>query len=112
MSIGDIDGKSIIVGLAIAALTSTVGYIFYGHIELSAEVKTIKTEQEQHSEELIDLWDKHNKGIEEKFEEKEKALEDKKKYYEEQHTFLKEYYQTRIEDEQKWTEYYKKKSEE
>lgn len=56
MGISDIDGKTIAMG----ALASLVGYVFYGFINLQAEVKTIKTKQDQVISEQRDLWGKYN----------------------------------------------------
>jgi hypothetical protein len=56
MPISDIDGKTITIG----ALASLVGYVFYGFINLQAEVKTLKTKQDQVLSEQRDLGGKYN----------------------------------------------------
>ena len=58
MPISDIDGKTVSMG----ALASLVGYVFYGFINLQAEVKTIKTKQDQVISEQKDLWGKYNEA--------------------------------------------------
>lgn len=84
-----LDGKVI----AMAAMASLTGYIFYGHINLTAEVKTINTKQEQVVGEQRDLWGKYN----------EEAMYKVK--------FMQEYYNNMVETEQRWTNYWKEKYE-
>lgn len=84
-----IDTKTVLMGI----LASLCGYIFYGYIGLSAKVDTIDTKQEQVISEQRDLWSKYNRDLEEKVR------------------FMKEYYESRLEDQEQWTEYYKDKSE-
>jgi hypothetical protein len=56
MSLANIDTNQILMGI----LGSLVGYVFYGHINLEADFKTIKTKQEQVITEQRDLWGKYN----------------------------------------------------
>jgi hypothetical protein len=57
MSINNLlDGKTI----AMAALASLVGYVFYGFINLQAKVDTMEAKQQQVISEQRDLWDKYN----------------------------------------------------
>lgn len=63
MAIDEIDGKTIAMG----ALASLVGYVFYGFINLQALVDTVVTKQEQVRSEQRDLWSKFNIAQDEKF---------------------------------------------
>jgi hypothetical protein len=89
MSLSELDGKT----LVLAAACSLVGYVFYGHINLEAKVETIDTKQTQVIGEQKDLWSKYNAEALYKIE------------------FMKEYYEGRLEDEQRWTDYWKEKAE-
>ena len=60
----DIDGKT----LAMGALASLVGYVFYGFIHLQALVDTVVTKQDQVRSEQRDLWNKFNQDQNSKFE--------------------------------------------
>lgn len=88
MSIAEIDGKTIAMG----ALASLVGYVFYGFINLQAKVETEATKQEQVMSEQRDLWTKYNEDLEHKVQ------------------FMEKFYITRLEDEKRWTEYYKERA--
>lgn len=85
----NVDGKMI----ALAAASSLTAYVFYGHINLVARVDTIQTKQEQVISEQRDLWGKYNKDLEQKV------------------NFMQEYYGNRLEDEKRWTYYWKEKAE-
>lgn len=63
MSMNDIDGKT----MAMGALASLVGYVFYGFINLQALVDTISTKQEQVRTEQVNLWGKFNDDQADKF---------------------------------------------
>lgn len=88
MSLNEIDGKTIAMG----ALASLVGYVFYGFINLQADFNSSETEQSQIKSEQRDLWDKYNQDLRDKVD------------------FMKEYYSTRLEDEKRWTDYWKEKA--
>ncbi len=75
------------------ALASLVGYVFYGFISLQAKVDTIDTKQQQVMSEQRDLWGKYNLEAEYKV------------------AFMQEYYKNRLEDQKRWTEYWKEKFE-
>lgn len=85
-----LDGKVMMM----AVLASLTGYIFYGHINLAADVKTVITKQEQVVGEQKDLWGKYNDEAMYKVE------------------FMQEYYTKQVNDEQKWTSFWKEKYEE
>jgi hypothetical protein len=90
MALNDfMDGKMAVMAIA-ASLT---GYVFYGHINLVAKVDTIDTKQVQVIGEQKDLWGKYN----------DEAMYKVK--------FMQEYYEGRLEDEKRWTDYWKEKSE-
>lgn len=63
MEISDVDGKT----MGMAALASLVGYVFYGFIQLKADVGVFGSNQEQVQSEQRDLWNKFNKDQEAKF---------------------------------------------
>jgi len=88
MALSDIDGKTIAMG----ALASLVGYVFYGFINLQAETRTIITKQNQVMSEQKDLWGKYNAEAMYKVE------------------FMQQYYNSKLEDEKRWTEYWKDKA--
>lgn len=88
MLLEKLDTKNILMGI----LASLCGYIFYGYIGLSAKVETLETKQNQVMSEQRDLWGKYNRDLEEKV------------------SFIKDYYTNRLEDQKKWTEYWKEKS--
>ena len=60
---GNIGYKDILM----AILASLCGYVFYGYIELSAQVQQQQKVIEQNSSELDDLWSKYNADIEKQF---------------------------------------------
>ena len=82
-----LDGKTMAMGV----LASLTGYIFYGHISLAAKTETIETKQNQVLSEQRDLWNKYNSDLDKKLE------------------FMKEYYLFQLDNEKRWTEYYKEK---
>ncbi len=89
MSLNDLlDGKTMMMGV----LASLTGYIFYGHISLAAKTETIETKQDQVLSEQRDLWNKYNADLDKKLE------------------FMKEYYIYQIENEKRWTNYWKQKT--
>jgi hypothetical protein len=95
MALNEVDGKT----LAMGALASLVGYVFYGFINLQAKVDVIDTNQKQVQSEQRDLWDKYNKDQAEKFrfatefwEFKVQEAEDKAKAKSELLEFKVEYY--------------------
>jgi hypothetical protein len=85
MSLATLDAKTILMGIS-ASLT---GYIFYGFIELSALVETMRTEMEQVKGEQVDLWGKYNDDQKTKFD------------------FAVKFYEYKLEQENTWKEYYK-----
>ncbi len=91
MSLSNIlDGKTIAMG----ALTSLVGYVFYGFINLQAKVDTIDTKQVQVQGEQRDLWGKYNEDMDDKID------------------FMKDYYEFKVDNESRWTQYWKERYEE
>ena len=82
----------IAVGLVVTVLGSLVAYVFYGFINLSAEVKTMHPVIEQTRIEQKDLWNKYNKDQDQKI------------------VFIKDYYQFKVDVENRWTEFYKEKT--
>lgn len=82
---------SILGGIVLMVLGSLVGYIFYGHIMLASKVETVITKQEQGDSERRDLWGKYNKEQDDKFE------------------FVKNYYEFKLEEEKRWTDFYREK---
>ena len=91
MSLSNIlDGKTIAMG----ALTSLVGYVFYGFINLQAKVDTIDTKQVQVQGEQRDLWGKYNEDVDDKID------------------FMKDYYEFKVDNESRWTQYWKERYEE
>ena len=56
---GNLDFKTILMGI----VASLSGYVFYGYIELKAEVNVVKTQLEQANSELRDLWGKYNEQL-------------------------------------------------
>jgi hypothetical protein len=84
-----LDGKTIAMG----ALASLVGYVFYGFINLQAKVDTMEAKQEQVISEQRDLWNKYNADMDKKIE------------------FLKTYFTTQVDQERRWSEYWKEKHE-
>jgi len=84
-----LDGKTI----AMAALASLVGYVFYGFINLQAKVDTMEAKQQQVISEQRDLWNKYNADMDKKIE------------------FLKTYFNTQVQQENRWSEYWKQKYE-
>ena len=88
MSLDNIlDGKTIVM----AVVASLTGYIFYGHINLSAKVETVVTKQEQVVSEQKDLWGKYNDEAMYKIQ------------------FMKEYYTDKVNNETRRVEYWKEK---
>ena len=85
-----VDGKTIAMG----ALASLVGYVFYGFINLQAKVDTIETKQVQVQGEQRDLWGKYNDDLDNKIE------------------FMKDYYEFKVNNESRWTDYWKERYEE
>ena len=85
---GNIDTKTILMGI----LASLCGYIFYGYIGLSAKVDTIETKQNQVMGEQRDLWAKYNDDLKEKV------------------VFMKEYYEHKEDEQERWIEYWKEKA--
>jgi hypothetical protein len=83
-----LDAKTII--LAVAA--SLTGYVFYGNINLAADVSVIKTNQTQMQSEQRDLWGKYNDDLKEKV------------------VFMKEYYEHKEAEQERWIEYWKEKA--
>ena len=99
MALSNIDGKT----MALAALASLVGYVFYGFIELQALVDTVVTKQEQVIGEQRDLWGKFNNDQADKFtfatefwQFKVQEAEDKAAARNELMEFKVEYYKSRI----------------
>jgi hypothetical protein len=91
MSLNNIlDGKTIAMG----ALASLVGYVFYGFINLQAKVDTIDTKQVQVQGEQRDLWGKYNEDMDDKID------------------FMKDYYEFKVDNESRWTQYWKERYEE
>ena len=85
-----LDGKVIVM----AVMASLTGYIFYGHINLSAKVETVVTKQDQVVSEQRDLWGKYNDEAMNKID------------------FMREYYTDKVNEEKRWGEYWKEKYEE
>lgn len=54
--------------ILIAIIGSLVGYVFYGHIQLEADVSVFRERQQQQESEIDDLWEKYNKEQSMKFE--------------------------------------------
>jgi len=84
----------IAIGVILTVLGSLVGYVFYGHINLSAKVETINTRQDQVIGEQRDLWGKYNEDMDDKID------------------FMKDYYEFKVDNESRWTEYWKERYEE
>ena len=82
----------IVAGIVVAILGSLVAYVFYGFINLSAEVKTMHPVIEQVRTEQKDLWSKYNKDQDSKIE------------------FIKDYYDFKVYEEKRWVEFYKEKT--
>jgi hypothetical protein len=82
-----LDGKTIAMG----ALASLVGYVFYGFINLQAKVDTMEAKQIQVMSEQRDLWNKYNADIDKKLD------------------FLQNYMQSKVDNEKRWSEYWKEK---
>ena len=80
------------VGIVVTILGSLVAYVFYGFINLSAEVKAMRPVIEQMEGEQKDLWNKYND------DDKDKVV------------FITNYYESRLKSEVRWTEFYKEKS--
>ena len=81
---GNLDFKTILMGI----VASLSGYVFYGYIELKAEVNVVKTQLEQSQSELRDLWSKYNEQLDKEvnfitkfyeFQKKEQADKDQLK---------------------------------
>jgi hypothetical protein len=81
---GNLDFKTILMGI----VASLSGYVFYGYIELKAEVNVVKTQLEQSQSELRDLWSKYNAQLDKEvnfitkfyeFQKKEQADKDQLK---------------------------------
>jgi hypothetical protein len=88
MSISNLlDGKTIAMG----ALASLVGYVFYGFINLQAKVDTMEAKQEQVIGEQRDLWSKYNADLDKKID------------------FMKSYFDAKVENEKRWSEYWREK---
>lgn len=79
-------------GIVVTILGSLVAYVFYGFINLSAEVKTMHPVIEQVKSEQNDLWSKYNENQKEKI------------------NFITDYYMFKVEQEKVWVEFYKEKS--
>jgi hypothetical protein len=84
-----LDGKTIAMG----ALASLVGYVFYGFINLQAKVETMEAKQQQVMSEQRDLWGKYNADLDKKL------------------VFLQDYMQSKVDNEKRWAEYWKEKYE-
>ena len=82
----------ILGGIVLTVLGSLVAYVFYGFINLSAEVKTMHPVIEQQDSELDDLWGKFNDINSDKVE------------------MMKDYYQFKVDEEKRWVDFYKDKS--
>jgi len=82
----------IMAGIVVTILGSLVAYVFYGFINLSAEVKTMHPVIEQVKSEQNDLWSKYNENQKEKI------------------NFITDYYMFKVEQEKVWVEFYKEKS--
>jgi len=82
----------IAVGIVVTILGSLVAYVFYGFINLSAEVKTMHPVIEQVRTEQKDLWNKYNKDQDSKID------------------FIKDYFKFKVDEEKRWVEFYKEKS--
>lgn len=80
-------------GIVLAVLGSLVAYVFYGFINLSAEVKTLHPVINQVVSEQDDIWNKYNQDQKDKIE------------------FIKNYYEFKVAEEKRWVEFYKQKSE-
>ncbi len=90
MSLNELlDGKTIAMG----ALASLVGYVFYGFINLQAKVDTMDAKQIQVMSEQRDIWNKYNADLDNKLE------------------FLQDYMQSKVDNEKRWSEYWKEKYE-
>jgi hypothetical protein len=85
-----LDGKTIAMG----ALASLVGYVFYGFINLQAKVETMEAKQQQVMSEQRDIWNKYNADLDDKL------------------NFLKDYMQSQVDSERRWAEYWKEKHKE
>ena len=99
MALSNIDGKT----MAMGALASLVGYVFYGFINLQALVDTVVTKQDQVISEQRDLWGKFNADQADKFtfatefwQFKVKEAEDKADARNELMEFKVEYYKSRV----------------
>lgn len=90
MGLSDIDGKTIVMACA-ASLTA---YVFYGHINLAADVKAMQTKQEQVVGEQKDIWAKYNDDMDDKVD------------------FMTNYFSYQLEMEERWTEYWKVRAKE
>jgi len=82
----------ILGGIVLAVLGSLVAYVFYGFINLSAEVKTLHPVIKQQDSELDDLWRKFNDINTDKV------------------TMMKDYYQFKVDEEKRWVDFYKDKN--
>jgi len=82
-----IDGKTMVM----AVVGSLTAYVFYGHINLSADIKPIGTRLEQVESEQKDLWGKYNDEAMYKIE------------------FMQEYYKDKVANEKRWSDYWKDK---
>ena len=80
------------VGVITAVLGSLIGYVFYGFINLSAEVRALRPVIEQIKGEQDDIWNKYNKNQDDKT------------------TFIIDYYQFKVEQEKIWVEFYREKT--
>lgn len=80
------------VGIVVTILGSLVAYVFYGFINLSADVKTLHPVIEQIQGEQKDIWNKYNQ------DQKDKVI------------FIMDYYQFKVDEEKRWVEFYKEKS--
>ena len=82
----------IAVGIVVAILGSLVAYVFYGFINLSADVKTMHPVMEQVKSEQDDIWRKYNSDQKDKVE------------------FIKDYYQFKVDEEKRWVDFYREKT--
>lgn len=82
----------IAAGIVVAILGSLVAYVFYGFINLSAEVKTLHPVINQMKSEQDDIWKKYNKNQDDKIE------------------LIKDYYQFKVDEEKRWVDFYREKT--
>jgi hypothetical protein len=87
-----------------AILASLCGYVFYGYIELSAQVQQQQKVIEQNASELDDIWGKYNADIEKQFVMFEKFMEFKEEEATKREHIREELLEFKA-------EYYKEKSE-